>query len=123
LAAAEAANPVILRYTRPIRMIYFYRRPRTDDDVQYEVLLRRVAYAVFPEEIKRKIFTIESLDGGSAANAAALRKYGIKSFPAVVLVQDERFLPLVIADDEVPQKKLVQTADQLNDGSAAARKK
>lgn len=122
-AAAEAANPVILRYTRPIRMIYFYRRPRTDDDVQYEVLLRRVVYAAFPEEIKRKTFSVESLDGGSAANAETLRKYSIKSFPAVVLIQDERFLPLVIADDEIPQKKLVQTADQLNNGSAAARKK
>ena len=122
-AAAEAANPVILRYTRPIRMIYFYRRPRTDDDVQYEVLLRRVAYAAFPEEIKRKIFTIESLDAGSAANAETLRRYGIKSFPAAILVQDGRFLPLVIADDEIPQKKLMQTADLLNSGSAEARKK
>jgi hypothetical protein len=121
-AAAEAARPVVLRYTRPIRMIYFYRRPRTDDDVNYEVLLRRVAYAAFPEEIRRKTFSIESLDGGSAANAPALRKYGINSFPAVVLIQDERFLPLVIADDEIPQKKLMQTADLLNNASAEARK-
>ena len=120
-AAAEAARPVVLRYTRPIKMLYFYRRPRTDDDVQYEVLLRRVAYAAFPEEINRKTFSIESLDGGSADNAA-LRKYGIKSFPAVILIQDERFLPLVIADDEIPQKKLMQTADQLNNASAEARK-
>ena len=93
-----------------------------DDDVHYEVLLRRVAYAAFPEEIKRKTFSVESLDGGSADNAAALRKYGIKSFPAVILVQDGRFLPLVIADDEIPQKKLMQTADQLNNASAEARK-
>jgi len=121
-AAAEAANPVILRYTRPIRMLYFYRKPRTDDDVQYEVLLRRVAYAAFPEEIKRKIFSIESVDAGSADNAAVIRKYGIKTCPAVILCQDDRFLPLVIADNEIPQKKLLETADQLNNGSIAARK-
>lgn len=122
-AAAEAANPVILRYTRPIKMLYFYRKPRTDDDVQYEVLLRRVAYAAFPEEIKRKTFSIESVNAGSAANTAVLRKYGIKTCPAVILSQDDRFLPLVIADSEIPQKKLVETADLLNSGSVSAKKK
>ena len=121
-AAAEAARPVVLRFSRPIKMLYFYRRPRPDDDVQYEVLLRRVAYAAFPEEIKRNIFTIQSLDAGSPANAEALRKYSIRSFPAAVLIQDERFLPLVIEDREVPQKKLVETADRLNNGSGPDQK-
>jgi len=121
-AAAEAARPVVLRYTRPIRMLYFYRRPRPDNDVQYEVLLRRVAYTAFPEEIKRKTFSVESVDAGSAANAAVIRKYGIKTCPAVILCQDDRFLPLVIADNEIPQKKLTETADRLNNGSITARK-
>ena len=121
-AAAEAANPVILRYTRPVRMLYFYRKPRTDDDVQYEVLLRRVAYAAFPEEIKRKTFSVESVDTGSPDNAPVIRKYGIKNCPAVILSQDDRFLPLVIADNEIPQKKLMETADRLNSGSIAAQK-
>ncbi len=121
-AAAEAAKPVVLRYTRPIKMLYFYRKPRTGDDVQYEVLLRRVAYAAFPEEIKRKTFSIESVDADSAANAEVIRKYGIKTCPAVILCQDGRFLPLIIADTEIPQKKLMETADQLNNGSITARK-
>lgn len=121
-AAVEAAKPVILRYTRPIKMLYFYRKPRTDNDVQYEVLLRRIAYAAFPEEIKRKTFTIESVNAGSADNAAVIRKYGIKNCPAVILSQDGQFLPLVIADTEIPQKKLLETADRLNNGSITVRK-
>jgi len=121
-AAAEAARPVVLRFSRPVKMMYFYRRPRPDDDVRYEVLLRRVAYAAFPEEIKKKYFTIESLDSGAAANAAVLRKYDIKSFPSVVLVCDDRFLPLVISDNEIPQKKLEQTADLLDKGPVPVQK-
>ena len=122
-AAAEAARPVVLRFSKPIKMLYFYRRPRPDDDVRYEVLLRRIAYAAFPEEIKKKYFTIESLDSGAAANADILRKYRIKSFPSVILVKEGgQFLPLVISDDEVPQKKLMQTAELLDKGPVPVQK-
>ena len=55
------------------------RQRGSDDDVQYEVLRRRVAYGAFPEEIKRKIFFIESVDAGSADHAAVIRKCGTKT--------------------------------------------
>ena len=76
-----------------------------------EVRLRRTAYAVFPAEIEQKMFSISSLDAGLPENAGAVKKYGIKNFPAVILDNGSRFLPLEGKDRE--QTGLVKTADLL----------
>jgi hypothetical protein len=110
-AAAAAAKPVVLRFSRPIRMLYFYRKPRPKSDVDREVRLRRIVYAVFPAEIEHKMFSISSLDAALPENAGAVRKYGIKSFPAVILDNGSRFLPL--EDNDGEQTGLVKTADLL----------
>ena len=109
-AAAAAAKPVVLRFNRPIRMLYFYRKPRPKNDVDREVRLRRIVYAVFPSEIDHKMFSFSSLDAGLPENAGAVRKYAIKSFPAVILDNGSRFLPLEGTDWETG---LVKTADLL----------
>ena len=121
-AAAEAAKPLVLRFSRPIKMLYLYRRPRPEDDVKFEVMLRRVAYASFPEEIKRNLFSVESQDAGSDAGAGSARKYRVRSFPAVILIRDQAFLPLVISGQDDPQQKMIQTADMLNSGSFPGQK-
>lgn len=108
-AAAEAARPVVLKFTEPVKMLYFYRRPRPDDDVRYEVLLRRIAYEVFPEEIKRNIFSIASVDVSRPENAALIRKYDVRNTPAVILSKENSFSSLTIRDDENPQTKLIQS--------------
>ena len=110
-AAAAAAKPVVLRFSQPIRMLYFYRKPRPKTDVDREARLRRIVYAVFPAEIEHKMFSISSLDAGLPENAGAVRKYGIKSFPAVILDNGSRFLPLEEKDGD--QTGLVKTADLL----------
>jgi len=99
-AAAAAAKPVVLRFSRPIRMLYFYRKPRPKTDVDLEVQLRRTAYAVFPAEIEHKMFSISSLDAGLPENAGTVKKYGIKSFPAVILDNGSQFLLLEEKDRE-----------------------
>jgi len=110
-AAAAAAKPVVLRFSRPVRMLYFYRKPRPKTDVDLEVQLRRTAYAVFPAEIEHKMFSISSLDAGLPENAGTVKKYGIKSFPAVFLDNGSHFLPLEEKDRE--STGLVRTADLL----------
>ena len=110
-AAAAAAKPVVLRFSQPIRMLYFFRKPRPKTDVDLEVQLRRIVYAVFPAEIEHKMFSVSAMDAGLPENAPAVRKYGIKNCPAVILDNGSRFLPLEEKDGD--QTGLVKTADLL----------
>lgn len=110
-AAAAAAKPVVLRFSRPVRVLYFYRKPRPKTDVDREVHLRRTVYAVFPAEIEHKMLSISSMDAGLPENAAAVGKYRIKSFPAVILDNGVHFLPL--AEDDQLQTKLIETANNV----------
>ena len=110
-AAAAAAKPVVLRFNRAVRVLYFYRKPRPKTDVDREVQLRRAVYAAFPAEIEHKMLSITSLDAGLPENAAAIGKYGIKNFPAVILDNGVRFLTL--ADNDQLQTKLIETANNV----------
>ena len=65
---------------------------------------------------------MESQDAGSEAGAGSVRKYRVRSFPAVILIRDQAFLPLVISGQDDPQQQLIRTADMLNKGSFPVQK-
>ena len=113
-AAREAANPVVLHFSEPVRILYFYRRPRSQADVHQEVLLRRAVYALYPEEIQRGLLTISSRDAGKSDHAAEIRRYGIQKTPAVILVKkDGTCRELPVRDPENPAQHLARTLDSL----------
>ena len=112
-AARDAARPAALHFTEPVKMLYFYRRPRLKSDVDQEVLLRRIVYAVYPEEIKRNLFTVESLDADRPENAAAVRNFRIREVPAVILLKNGKHRQLVPGKEEHLQTRLMRAVDSL----------
>jgi len=112
-AAQEAARKVELHFTEPVKMLYFYRTPRSKADIDLEVQLRRTAYTVYPDESKRDLFTVASVDAGRSANAETVRRYGVRETPAVILVKNGHFRQLTLNEGEDPGTALMRTVDSL----------
>ena len=68
-ARLESARVVVLKFTEPLELSFIYRKPRTEDDVRREVLLRRAAYELYPDEIKRGLLSFVSRDASRPAKS------------------------------------------------------
>ena len=112
-AAREAARKVELHFTEPVKMLYFYRSPRSRADVDLEVELRRTAYAVYTDESKRDLFSVASLDVDRSDNAEAVKRFGIRKTPTVILLKNGKFLELIRKDGEDCRAALMRTVDSL----------
>ena len=105
-ARREAARVVVLKFTEPLELNFIWRKPRTEADVSREVLLRRAAYELYPDEIRRGLLSFVSRDAARPEHEAFIRKYSVGELPAVVLRKGESAWRFVWKDGEDPGQAL-----------------
>ena len=111
--AREAARKVQLHFTEPVKMLYFYRTPRAKSDTDQELQLRRTAYTVYQDESDRNLFSVAAIDAGRPGNAETVRRYGVRTTPAVILVKNGSFRQLTPNEGEDLGAALMRTVASL----------
>ena len=111
--AQETGRPLSLRFYSPLKIYYFHRKPYSKADKEQEIILRRTAFKVFHEEALHNLVVILPMDADQPESARLMKKFGVKTVPAVVLQKNGKTRISDCLKQKNPAVSLLQDVKEL----------